>query len=796
MRKAAAVLTALALLLSCDRAAVRPEPVPPPGPEPVPEPEPNAILARGDLFNLTVKKMVDGNISSCIEDDDTVTAFRLVTDASGMPPGEYETVSDALSPHPVYARLDGTEIILYTPAPGIDFNENSAGVFRNFTALKDIDLTGFCDARVKDFTRAFARSGFEVLDLPQLSGSNMETVEYLFENSPALREVHINNFTGSSVTDFGFMFSGCRALRKVQMKSADTSSGTVFKGMFMNCVALAEADLGYYFTIGGVTDDALLNNMWGRGAAQEKCDLYCTQETYDAFVSNAGKTRIDISRTVHHPLERGVSLLGPDTLRLVRGNTSSLLFRLAPAGLRILSVELGNARNFTYSYAPAGQAGEYILTLRDSGLCAEYSEEVTMNVRCAGAAGDIGQYSASFTVMSSEVNKIDTGLPIVCVDTRDGAEINDRETWIGGSMMTIYNPDLSVSYAGDISIKGRGNNTWLHAKKPYSVKLDAKSEILGMKAHKRWCLLANYVDRTLMRNEVAFEISRRTSLAYTPSGRFVELFLNGVHMGNYYLCEQIRVSKNRVDVTPPEPGETDAGYLFEIDSYYDETYKFRTAYRNLPLQFKDPDEVDAAQFAYMQDYINDMEASLYEDERFAAREFERYMDLRSFIDYYFVVELVQNNDACVPKSVFMHRDKGGKMVAGPVWDYDYGTFIKDPLMYLSDPAARRTGYNFMYQSSSHGHYYGRLMQDREFKKLMQERWMALRDDLATIPDFVDRTAAGIRASEAVNHDMWPIGSRNTSHDETLSFDEAVSRLKEAYTGKWQFLDGQISKWRF
>ena len=98
------------------------------------------------------------------------------------------------------------------------------------------------------------------------------------------------------------------------------------------------------------------------------------------------------------------------------------------------------------------------------------------------------------------------------------------------------------------SVRGRGNTTWTWPKKPYLVKLDSKASVFGLPAHKRWILLANFMDRTMMRNLVSMKVASLTSLAWTPSCRPVELVLNGSHMGNYLLIEQVRVDKNRVDV--------------------------------------------------------------------------------------------------------------------------------------------------------------------------------------------------------------------------------------------------------
>ena len=136
-----------------------------------------------------------------------------------------------------------------------------------------------------------------------------------------------------------------------------------------------------------------------------------------------------------------------------------------------------------------------------------------------------------------------TGLPLVYINTPNNESITSKDIWLDPlTTITAINLDGSIDYeAADLAIKGRGNSTWQLPKKPYALKLGAKSEILGMKKHKRWCLLANWMDRTNIRNDIAFHIAKQTNLAWTPSGKFVELILNGEHKGNYYLCEQIQV---------------------------------------------------------------------------------------------------------------------------------------------------------------------------------------------------------------------------------------------------------------
>lgn len=338
-----------------------------------------------------------------------------------------------------------------------------------------------------------------------------------------------------------------------------------------------------------------------------------------------------------------------------------------------------------------------------------------------------------------------------------------------------------LNYQGSLAVKGRGNSTWSYPKKPYALKLDKKSEILGMKKHKRWCLLANFMDRTLIRNAVAFEISRQTGLDYTPSGQFVELIVNGEHVGNYYLTEQIKVDENRVNVAELNPDATDeeeinGGYIFELDVYFDEVFKFRSEVRGLPWMFKDPDEVNDAQFNYVRKYVNDMEHALYDEESFKARKFADYMDLESLVDWWFVYELSMNSEPGHPKSTYFHKDLGGKMTAGPVWDFDWGTF---------------TGYATNYFAVKDAVYYNQLFKDEEFVKLVKERWALLKPRFEAISSYIDELKLQLIKSDEINAAMWPI-YQNVNGDEQRSFSDAVEMLKSAYNAKLSWLDSQIA----
>lgn len=376
-----------------------------------------------------------------------------------------------------------------------------------------------------------------------------------------------------------------------------------------------------------------------------------------------------------------------------------------------------------------------------------------------------------------------TGLPVVSINTPDSEPVTSKTEWMEDAEITIYNTDGTINYSDDkLQIRGRGNSTWYYPKKPYALKLNKKAEILGMPQHKRWVLLANWMDRTLMRNDFAFEIARNTGLEWTPRGQFVEVILNGNHVGNYYLCEQIKVDKNRVDIVEMteedmEGDDITGGYLMELDVLYDEVNKFESAIKGFPYMFKEPDEdvLQPVQFKYMEDYVNQLEELLYSEDWLDKREYEKYIDLSSFADWWFVYELSMNSEPGWPKSSYMYKDRNQKLFAGPVWDFDWGTFMPE------------RSNEYMIKGAI---YYDRLFEDPEFVKIVKNRWQILKPQFESVPNTIRSQANKIRHSEWINHELWPISSI-VNGDEYMSFKDAVNRMINAYELKLSWLDQQI-----
>ena len=387
-----------------------------------------------------------------------------------------------------------------------------------------------------------------------------------------------------------------------------------------------------------------------------------------------------------------------------------------------------------------------------------------------------------------------TGYPVVGIITEGEKNVTSRDVWLKGRMVIDRQDGDCEELVCDIEIKGRGHNSWSRDKKPYAIKLSEKSGVMGMNKQKRWVLLANAGDRTLLRNKVAYEVGRRTQLPWTPDSRYVEVVLNGKYLGSYQLCEQIRVDKNRVNITEMTDQDISGdaltgGYMLELDRYYDEVNKFRTKYRDLPVNIKEPDEdvLKPEQKAYIVDYMNKVEELLCAGAK-PDPAYRDYIDIGSFADWWIVVELCHNHDTKLPGSSYMYKDRGGKLFAGPLWDFDLMTFIPSTSFLLKDYEVT----DFSDEKGNRSLWYKRLFADPEFVACVKERWQAYKPQFETIPAFIDAEAAKLEVSAGVNWGMWKLdGSFN--RDETLPWRDAVALLKQNYSNRLAWMDQQIAK---
>ena len=446
---------------------------------------------------------------------------------------------------------------------------------------------------------------------------------------------------------------------------------------------------------------------------------------------------------------------------------------------------------------PSGDKGTYTAVIADAGTGKNYdcTACIAIVVRSEKTGGESIVRSAEIQFKSEilPAGTVHTGLPVVYVDTEGARAVTSKTEYLPASVRVRGEGGYESQDTLACEIRGRGNTTWWWPKKPYLLKLQEREHMLGMRKHKRWVLLANFMDRTLMRNLVAMKVASLTSLAWSPSCVPVELVLNGKHQGSYLLIEQVRVDKHRVDITEMTPQDNDGdavtgGYLLELDFHYDNEVQWVDPHGDngqwggqsgIPFGVKYPDSGDLTpqQLTFIKKYVYDTAEALYgPDFRDPEKGYAAWIDVDSFIDYWIVFEVMGNHELGNPGSVFFHKDRGGKLVAGPCWDFDWGV-----LSYRTSPHAKTGLVN------GNAIWYARLFQDPDFKAKVKKRFQELLPELQKIPDYMDACEELLAASADLNFAMWnpaEDASQNGGHiingDERMSFHDAVALLKNNF----------------
>jgi len=433
-----------------------------------------------------------------------------------------------------------------------------------------------------------------------------------------------------------------------------------------------------------------------------------------------------------------------------------------------------------------------IATFKTSGV------KVTVNGVVQESGVTVNDYSVPvvFTVTAADSTvktyKVQlnafTGLPILYLETE--APVVSKDDYVKGQIIIDANGQYEQAVtSAAIEMRGRGNSTWDMPKKPYRIKFDKKTSMLGLPAAKKWVLLANFADKTLLRNYIAFEIGRRFAAAYTPGTRFVEVVLNGEFLGNYLLTDQVEVGETRVNIPELKPSSPEAdisgGYLLEVDERLDETVWFRSALQ-VPFTVKSPEDITAAQLNYIKNYIQETENTLY-SLHFAdtVTGYNKYINTESFINWYLVNELMKNNDAVFYSSVFIYKDRNAKLSMGPVWDFD-----------LALGNITHNGNNvptgFWVKNAA---WINRLFDDPAFVQKVKARWNTLKtEQVGSIYAFINETAGTLKHSQKENFNKWDVLYQYTWQNSVSmgSYDSEVQYMKDWLSKRVAWMDKAIN----
>ena len=393
-------------------------------------------------------------------------------------------------------------------------------------------------------------------------------------------------------------------------------------------------------------------------------------------------------------------------------------------------------------------------------------------------------------------------IPVVRIDTEKRAPIENKEDWVPASIK-IVNTDGEILLDDKVSIRGRGNASWTsYPKKSYSLKFDEKTSLLGLPKSKKWVLLGTSGDWTKLRTPICFRLSELLGTEWTPKGQNVEFILNDSLLCNYYLCEQIRVEKNRINIQEMSPSDTlgealTGGVLFEVDRHFDEEYKFKASISGLPFMLKNPDKnVHPKQMAYFQDYINEVEHCLYSDESLASEEYLKYLDIDSYIRWWLLNEVTLDVEGThLENNFYMYKDRGfnTKLHAGPAWDFDWGT------LWSTHIAERSTDSNGEIWICKHTKWFSRLFESRLFVDRVKTIWSANVDEIISeIPGFFRQLKEFNENSVCRDQIFFPLqyepDNVYANSDNGLEYEIANDMIFSVLMDRIEWMNKTINEW--
>ena len=225
----------------------------------------------------------------------------------------------------------------------------------------------------------------------------------------------------------------------------------------------------------------------------------------------------------------------------------------------------------------------------------------------------------------------------------------------------------------EAQIKVRGNSTADGAKKPYNIKFSKKTEVFGLGKAKKWCLLANMFDKSLIRNKLVYDMAQVIGVPYTSSSTYVDVYLNGKLMGCYQFCEAVGTGSTQVDI------DTDGmEFLLEFEPWggYENDYFLTTKKCGIILGYEDPEEPTLAQRVWLEDFLAEAETALLAGDY---EEICQYWDVESIVNDYILHEYFKCVDATTSSARYFVKE--GKIHGGPAWDFDLSSGNADKEFY-------------------------------------------------------------------------------------------------------------------
>jgi hypothetical protein len=363
-------------------------------------------------------------------------------------------------------------------------------------------------------------------------------------------------------------------------------------------------------------------------------------------------------------------------------------------------------------------------------------------------------------------------VPHIFIDTENASPIDSKENYLSATI-TIDGKKAYNDFTGTTKIRGRGNSTWILPKKPYRIKFDAKTALLGLPAERNWVLLANYLDETHLLNAVALKMGKLMRMPFTNNIIPVEVTLNGEYQGCYMFTEQVEVATNRVNIG-------NDGLLLNLDTQYEDPWQFLSSTYDIPVLVKYPDLKNDKELEVIKEQYVHMESLIASDD-FPNTNYWNVLDDDALADYVMVQLFTGNEEINHPKSTYMYKTAKGKYTMGPLWDFDWAFgfngvdrhFAYDKPLFWSSP----------YEGTA---FFAKLMSDPYMKALVREKWASFRNNhYDELISFIDDYSNLISDARQRDYEKWHRGSEN--------YEEDVARLKDWLKNRAYFMESYIEQ---
>lgn len=338
----------------------------------------------------------------------------------------------------------------------------------------------------------------------------------------------------------------------------------------------------------------------------------------------------------------------------------------------------------------------------------------------------------------------------------------------------------------DLTIRGRGNTSWGMPKKSYKIEFTDKQTMLGMPKDRDWALIANYADKTLMKNYVAYNLSTFLATFYTPRCTFIELYINNEYLGVYLLTETIKISKKRINIP-----KSDSSFIVEADEKYRQNEQI--IFSNIitgdstkkPFRIHHPQNATKESLSIIEKHIKNFELFLKQIPQSKKNNISQWIDEDDFLKYYWIQEFSKNPDASFYTSVYFIWEKNNVIKMGPVWDFDlaFGGYGNE---YITNPTNWKQKYNYWYRL---------LLEDSTFYQKSTLFWIENKEKFYRILTTIDSAQTILKKAQKNNFKKWDI-LQSTSlpcHRKAYqTYEAAVNDLKQWINERLFWIESKIS----